>query len=246
MDMCFELAAQIMARLADSVTARRRGARLPLLRRPRPDRLRRRHREPARVPRAWRRRIVGDEDPAFAGGSYVMVQKYLHDLPTWHKLTDRDPGRHHRPHQARRHRAGRRGQADVRPQRADQRWSKTARRSRSCATTCRSATSAAATPGTYFIAYARSPRPIEQMLENMVIGGPPGNYDRLLDFTHPVTGTNFFAPSVQFLRRAGLRPEPDQRAAGRGHRIRSRSARVAGERAAHSTSVVSKESRRHE
>jgi putative iron-dependent peroxidase len=56
--------------------------------------------------------------------------------------------------------------------------------------------------GTYFIAYARSPHPIERMLENMFLGSPPGTYDHLLDFTHPVTGTNFFAPSVQFL--AGL------------------------------------------
>jgi putative iron-dependent peroxidase len=37
------------------------------------------------------------------------------------------------------------------------------------------------------------------MLANMVIGRPPGNYDRLLDFTRPVTGCIFFAPSVQFL-----------------------------------------------
>jgi putative iron-dependent peroxidase len=37
------------------------------------------------------------------------------------------------------------------------------------------------------------------MLKNMVIGRPPGTYDRLLDFTHAVSGTNFFAPSVEFL-----------------------------------------------
>ena len=37
--------------------------------------------------------------------------------------------------------------------------------------------------GTYFIGYARSPRTIEQMLENMFVGRPPGNYDRLLDFS---------------------------------------------------------------
>ena len=53
--------------------------------------------------------------------------------------------------------------------------------------------------GTYFIGYARSPRVLEQMLENMFVGQPPGNYDRLLDFTHPVTGTLFFAPSATFL-----------------------------------------------
>jgi putative iron-dependent peroxidase len=61
--------------------------------------------------------------------------------------------------------------------------------------------------GTYFIGYARSLHPLETMLEAMVVGRPAGNYDRLLDFTHPVTGTIFFAPSVQFL--AGLAsPQP--------------------------------------
>jgi putative iron-dependent peroxidase len=53
--------------------------------------------------------------------------------------------------------------------------------------------------GTYFIGYARSPRPIEQMLENMFIGRPPGNYDRLLDFSRAITGSLFFVPSLTFL-----------------------------------------------
>ncbi len=53
--------------------------------------------------------------------------------------------------------------------------------------------------GTYFIGYSRSPRTIEQMLENMFIGRPPGNYDRLLDFSRAVTGNLFFVPSSTFL-----------------------------------------------
>jgi putative iron-dependent peroxidase len=53
--------------------------------------------------------------------------------------------------------------------------------------------------GTYFIGYARSPRTIEQMLENMFIGRPPGNYDRLLDFSLAKTGNLFFVPSATFL-----------------------------------------------
>ena len=31
-------------------------------------------------------RSIGDEDPDFAGGSYVIVQKYLHDLTRWNAL----------------------------------------------------------------------------------------------------------------------------------------------------------------
>src|SRR5262249_62076984 len=63
--------------------------------------------------------------------------------------------------------------------------------------------------GTYFIGYSRSPRTIEQMLENMFVGRPPGNYDRLLDFSRALTGNLFFAPSLTFLETV----TPDQPAA---------------------------------
>ena len=59
--------------------------------------------------------------------------------------------------------------------------------------------------GTYFIGYSRSPRTIEQMLENMFIGRPPGNYDRLLDFSRAVTGNLFFVPSATFLENVSRR-----------------------------------------
>ncbi len=53
--------------------------------------------------------------------------------------------------------------------------------------------------GTYFIGYSRSPRTIEEMLQNMFVGKPPGNYDQLLDFSRAVTGNLFFVPSATFL-----------------------------------------------
>jgi len=53
--------------------------------------------------------------------------------------------------------------------------------------------------GTYFIGYARTPAPIEQMMENMFVGRPPGNYDRLLDYSRAVTGGLFFVPSNDLL-----------------------------------------------
>jgi putative iron-dependent peroxidase len=52
---------------------------------------------------------------------------------------------------------------------------------------------------TCFIGYARDQGRIEQMLVNMFVGKPPGNYDRLLDFSKAVTGTLFFVPSATFL-----------------------------------------------
>src|SRR4029079_1808284 len=64
--------------------------------------------------------------------------------------------------------------------------------------------------GTYFIGYSRAPGTIEQMLENMFVGRPPGNYDRLLDFSRAVPGNPFFVPSATLLERmtAGLLSEP--------------------------------------
>ena len=53
--------------------------------------------------------------------------------------------------------------------------------------------------GTFFIAYSRSPEITERMLENMFIGDPPGNTDRLLDFTTAVTGSQYYAPPGDFL-----------------------------------------------
>jgi putative iron-dependent peroxidase len=60
--------------------------------------------------------------------------------------------------------------------------------------------------GTYYIVYAKSPHRIEQMLENMFVGKPPGNYDRLLDFSRAVTGTLFFVPSATFLEDVASAP----------------------------------------
>lgn len=53
--------------------------------------------------------------------------------------------------------------------------------------------------GTYFIGYANDPGVTEQMLTNMFVGRPPGNHDRILDFSTAVTGTLFFVPTTEFL-----------------------------------------------
>jgi putative iron-dependent peroxidase len=69
--------------------------------------------------------------------------------------------------------------------------------------------------GTYYIAYARTPELIEQMLSNMFIGNPAGNTDRILEFSTAVTGSLFFAPSAELLENLsppGPGPAPDPRA----------------------------------
>jgi porphyrinogen peroxidase len=138
--------------------------------------------------------LIGDEDPSFAGGSYVIVQKYLHDLARWNalptemqeriigrtKLNNADLDAAAKPSSA--HNAltviEENGQ-EIKIVRDNMPFGSPGQ----------------SEFGTYFIGYSRSPRTIEQMLENMFVGRPPGNYDRLLDFSHAVTGNLFFVPA---------------------------------------------------
>jgi porphyrinogen peroxidase len=53
--------------------------------------------------------------------------------------------------------------------------------------------------GTFFIAYARDLSVTEEMLQRMFVADAAGVYDRLLDFSRPVTGAHFFAPSLEVL-----------------------------------------------
>jgi porphyrinogen peroxidase len=197
MDMCFEAAAQLMARLADSVTPvdEVHGFRYF------DDRDLIGFVDGTENPHGAESiaaTIVGDEDPVFAGGSYVMVQKYLHDLAAWHKL----------PTETQEGIIGRTKLDDielddaVKPTFAHNALTTLVENGQELKILRHNmpfGNVSAGDAGTYFIGYACSLARIEKMLENMVIGNPPGNYDRMLDFTHPVTGTNFFAPSVQFL-----------------------------------------------
>src|SRR6516165_2874927 len=155
--------------------------------------------------------IVGAEDAAFAGGSYVIVQKYLHDLPGWNALST----------EAQERIIGRAKLSDielddaVKPTSAhnalttvveDGKEMKILRDNMSFGSIAQGEF------GTYFIGYARSPRTIEQMLENMFVGRPPGNYDRLLDYSFAKTGNLFFAPSATFLENVGDSAPPAEQA----------------------------------
>jgi porphyrinogen peroxidase len=141
--------------------------------------------------------IIGEEDAAFAGGSYVIVQKYLHDLASWNALPTEEQERI----------IGRAKLSDIETDDA-----KKAPYAHNVLTTIEQDGKeikilrdnmpfgrVGGEFGTYFIGYSLSPGTIEQMLENMFIGKPPGNYDRLLDFSRPVTGNLFFVPSATFL-----------------------------------------------
>jgi putative iron-dependent peroxidase len=146
--------------------------------------------------------LVGEEDAAFAGGSYVMVQKYLHDMNGWNALSI----------EAQEKIIGRKKLSDI-----ELDPSVKPSCSHSSLTTIEEdgkeikilrdnmpfGSAAQGEFGTYFIGYSRTPRTLEQMLENMFAGRPPGNYDRLLDYSRAITGNLFFAPSATFLDSMG-------------------------------------------
>jgi putative iron-dependent peroxidase len=142
--------------------------------------------------------LIGEEDAAFAGGSYVIVQKYLHDLKGWNTL----------PVEQQERIIGRTKLSDielddaVKPTSAHNALTTLVEDGKQLEIVRDNMPFGDVGKGefgTYFIGYARSPRRIEQMLENMFVGRPPGNYDRLLDFSRAVTGTLFFVPSATFL-----------------------------------------------
>lgn len=152
--------------------------------------------------------IVGEEDAAFAGGSYVVVQKYLHDLDAWNAL----------PVEAQEHAIGREKLSDVelpddvKPANShvalntivdeDGTEHQIARFNMPFGRV------GASEYGTYFIGYARRPWVIEEMLSNMFLGKPAGNYDRILDFSRAVTGALFFVPSADLLDDPPAPPAP--------------------------------------
>jgi putative iron-dependent peroxidase len=142
--------------------------------------------------------IIGEEDAQFAGGSYVVVQKYLHDLDGWNGLST----------EAQERIIGRTKLSDIE---LDDSIKLTSAHNALTTITENGKELQIVRDnmpfgrigsrefGTYFIGYCRTPRVIEQMLENMFVGRPPGNYDRLLDFSRAVTGILFFVPSATFL-----------------------------------------------
>jgi len=143
--------------------------------------------------------LVGDSDPGLAGGSYVIVQKYLHEMAAWNALTTEDQEGA----------IGRSKLSDIEmPDDIKPANSHVALNTIEDPDGTQRQILRANMPfgevgrgefGTYYIGYAATPSVTEQMLVNMFIGNPPGNTDRILDFSTAVTGCLFFAPSADFL-----------------------------------------------
>ncbi len=208
MDLCFELATQIMARIGNAVSPvdEVQGFRYF------DDRDLMGFVDGTENPRgaaATDAVLVGDEDADFAGGSYVIVQKYLHDLDAWNAL----------PTEAQERIIGRTKLSDielddsVKPTSAHSALTtivENGKEIKILRDNMPFGRPGHGEFGTYFIGYSRSPRTIEQMLENMFVGRPPGNYDRLLDFSRAVTGNLFFVPSATFLENVADQTNEDQ------------------------------------
>jgi len=142
---------------------------------------------------------IGNEDLFFKGGSYAFVQKYIHDMVKWNNLSTEEQEKV----------VGRRKYNDL--ELSDEEKPENAH---NAVTNIKDdqgnelkivrANMAFANPskgefGTYFIGYAGTFTTTRRMLENMFIGDPVGNSDKLLDFSTAVTGTLFFVPTFNLL-----------------------------------------------
>ncbi|KAJ7249202.1 hypothetical protein B0H12DRAFT_1219961 [Mycena haematopus] len=152
--------------------------------------------------------LVAEEDQAASGGSYIVVQKYVHDMKGWKSL----PAEHQEAI------IGRTKWDNVElPDAAP-----AAQKSHKSLATIEGedgteyailrdnmpfGSPGAGVFGTYFIGYSGRLWVIERMLERMFVGDPPGMHDRLLDFSTPLTGSTFFAPSASLL--ASIEVEDD-------------------------------------
>ncbi|MER7279142.1 Dyp-type peroxidase [Dactylosporangium sp. NPDC000244] len=133
--------------------------------------------------------LVGEEDSVFAGGSYVIVQKYLHDLEAWNAL----------PVEEQERAIGRRKLSDVElaDKPPDSHVARTDIGPKILRDNMPFGAAGRGEFGTYFIGYARTPSITEHMLERMFLDDP---HDRILDFSTPVTGSLFFAPAASYLQ----------------------------------------------
>jgi putative iron-dependent peroxidase len=152
--------------------------------------------------------LIADDDPAFAAGSYVVVQKYVHDLKSWDALSVEDQERA----------VGRSKLSDiemaddVKPANSHLALNviedENGEELQILRFNMPFGRVGAGEFGTYFIGYAHDPAVIEQMLTNMFVGNPPGTTDRLLDFSTALTGNLFFVPTSDFLDDPPAPPAP--------------------------------------
>lgn len=139
--------------------------------------------------------IVDDSDLQYEGGSYLFVQKYTHNLDAWKSLSVEEQEKV----------IGRSKdldiemEDDVKPKNSHIALANIGDDFKVVRDNMPFGNVSTNEMGTYFICYASTFSTVEKMLTNMFIGNPPGNYDRILDFSTAQTGTLFFVPSLDML-----------------------------------------------
>jgi len=142
--------------------------------------------------------VVGDEDPDFSGGSYIHLQRYVHNLPFWEK----------QPIKQQEDTIGRTKQDNIEYASADKDLCSHTKRTSlkdkqgNSIEILRHSMPYGNTQqcGLMFASYCRTPKNFTLMLESMITGDGEGHCDHLLKYTRAVTGQAFFAPSVDFLQ----------------------------------------------
>ncbi len=140
--------------------------------------------------------IIGDEDEKYKGGSYLFIQKYIHDLAAWRAL----------PVEEQEKAFGRRKDSDiempdnVKPSNSHSALANVGDDLKIVRDNMPFGHIAGNEMGTYFIAYASRFSTVAKMLTRMFVGEPEGNYDRILDFSTAKTGALFFCPSISMLK----------------------------------------------
>ncbi|KPI40688.1 putative deferrochelatase/peroxidase YfeX [Cyphellophora attinorum] len=144
--------------------------------------------------------IAAEDDGNAVGGSYVVVQKYLHDLRGWKGLgVERQEAII--------------GRTKLENIELDDAGEEEQKAHKTLATiedeegtehdilrdNMPFGNPAASEYGTYFIGYSKKLWVTEKMLERMFVGVPEGKHDRILDYSRAVTGSTFFAPSADVL-----------------------------------------------
>lgn len=141
--------------------------------------------------------VVGDEDAAFVGGSYIHLQRYVHNMPFWDQQTLK----------TQEDTIGRTKVDNIEYAGADKALTAHTKR-----TSLKDAAGQSieilrhSMPygnlqecGLLFASYCRTPENFTLMLESMINGDADGHCDHLLKYTRAVTGQAFFAPSVAWL-----------------------------------------------
>jgi putative iron-dependent peroxidase len=147
--------------------------------------------------------ITQDDDQSAVGGSYVVVQKYVHQLNAWRKLSTEQQeaiiGRTKLDNvELDDAESGQKAHKTLATIEDDQGTEHDILRDN-----MPFGSAGSGEFGTYFIGYSRKLWVIEKMLQRMFVGDPPGLHDRILDYSTPLTGTTFFAPSATVLEGLG-------------------------------------------